>query len=188
MSHALVVGGTGMLKKVALRQLGKYDRVSVIARNKKGLEKLEKESGENSGKLNMLQLDYTDYEILKSLLIRSINDYGEISLAVSWIHSTAQRAPSIIADLINQTSAKCDFFEVLGSSFANPNNESKEREKEFGKFSNIIYHKIILGFIMENGKSRWLTNTEISGGVINAIENNSKSGIVGVVEPWSERP
>jgi hypothetical protein len=186
--HALVVGGTGMLKGLTLHLLNSYDKISVIARNKSGFERLESEAGSYNIRLNRIQLDYTDYVVLKNLLIKSINDYSEISLAVSWVHSTAPKAPFIIADIINQTSLKCDFYEVLGSSYANPAKDGIDREKEFEKFNNLNYRKIILGFVLRNSKSRWLTNSEISGGVVDAIENKSPSAIIGVAEPWSARP
>ncbi|MEM5592401.1 hypothetical protein AAHH67_13015 [Niallia circulans] len=41
---------------------------------------------------------------------------------------------------------------------------------------------------MENSVSRWLTHKEISAGVIDAIKNNWKRKVVGVVEPWEKRP
>ena len=188
MTHALVIGGTGMLKDVTLHLLKEFDKVSVIARNESGFGNLKKEAREYSLRLKPLQVDYTDYEILKSLLIKSIKEFGEISLVVSWIHSTAPKALYIIADLMNQTSSKCELYEVLGSSYANPQYHSNNRNKDFEKFENINYHKIILGFVLEGGKSRWLTNSEISGGIIKVIEKTSASSIIGVVEPWSSRP
>jgi hypothetical protein len=36
--------------------------------------------------------------------------------------------------------------------------------------------------------SRWLTNQEISAGVIRAVDGDAPLSMVGVVEPWSARP
>jgi len=186
MAHALVVGGTGMLKEVTLYLLQRFDTVSVIARSPNGFKKLEQESGKLSSHLNKLQLDYTHYNDLTSLLIKAIKDFGEINLAVSWIHSSAPLAPLLIAKVINDTSQHFDFYEILGSSHIHPENE--KREEKFTDFENIKYHKIILGFVIEAKSSRWLTNEEISRGVIEAIEKGDEDYVIGTVEPWMARP
>lgn len=52
-----------------------------------------------------------------------------------------------------------------------------------------MYHAVILGFVLlPGGQSRWLTNSEISQGVLDAIAAEAKRHIVGTVEPWSRRP
>jgi len=188
MTHALVTGGTGMLKDVTLHLLKKYDKVSVIARSDEGFKKLEDEAGGYSPRLNKIQTDYSDYSGLINSLIKSIVDFGEINPAVSWVHSTAPLAPMLIAKVMNDTSTHSDFYEVLGSIYADPAARNKKREDEFQIFENINYHKIILGYIIEGSNSRWLTNAEISLGIIEAIEQNIKSGTIGVTEPWELRP
>lgn len=46
-----------------------------------------------------------------------------------------------------------------------------------------------LGFIIEdNNSSRWLTNSEIAQGIIDAIEHEILEKHVGVFEPWNLRP
>lgn len=188
MSHALVAGGTGMLRNVTLYLLKKYDTVSVIARSGEGFKRLEAEAGEYLPRLNKIRLDYTHYSDLTNSLIKSIKKFGEISLGISWIHSSAPLAPLLIAKVINHTSRQCDFYEVLGSAYADPANENKNREEEFAMFKNINYHKIILGFIIEGNTPRWLTNEEISTGVIESVEKNIKSKTIGVTEPWELKP
>ncbi|GIP63126.1 hypothetical protein J32TS6_16810 [Virgibacillus pantothenticus] len=37
-----------------------------------------------------------------------------------------------------------------------------------------LYYQIRLGFVIKGGQSRWLTNEEISDGVIKAIKNKNK--------------
>jgi hypothetical protein len=46
----------------------------------------------------------------------------------------------------------------------------------------------VLGFVVENGQSRWLTDAEISDGVGRALESDDPVTIVGTVTPWSARP
>lgn len=40
-----------------------------------------------------------------------------------------------------------------------------------------------LGFIIDDGKSRWLTNKEISDGIIKAIKDDKPVTIVGTIHP-----
>lgn len=177
-----------MLKDVTLYLLKKYDTVSVIARSEDGFKRLEAEAGEYLPRLNKIRLDYAHYRDLTSSLIKSIKKSGEISPVLSWVHSTAPLAPLLIAKVINDTSSQCDFYEVLGSAYAEVARKNENREEEFVMFENINYHKIILGFIIEGSTSRWLTNEEISRGVIEAIEGNIKSKTIGVTEPWELKP
>lgn len=183
--HALIVGGTGMLSGVTRRLLRNYDIVSVIARNTRGFDRLENESGKLSTKLNRLVVDYADYKKLTGSLLKAIKDYGEISLCVSWVHSTAPLAPLIIAKVINDAHP-ADFYEVLGSAVSLEGTE--KREESFRAFDKLSYHSIILGFVIEGNNSRWLTNQEISTGVIESIEKGEKTQIIGVKEPWSQKP
>ena len=55
-------------------------------------------------------------------------------------------------------------------------------------YPQLHYRRVILGFVVEGGKSRWLTHEEISGGVIEAVQKDAERYIVGTVEPWSMRP
>ena len=36
--------------------------------------------------------------------------------------------------------------------------------------------------------SRWLTDEEISSGVLKAIEEDKERFVIGVTEPWSKKP
>ncbi|MBZ0201835.1 MAG: hypothetical protein K8I03_02330 [Ignavibacteria bacterium] len=188
MSHALVIGGTGMLGGAAIHLLNNYDHVTVIARGEEGFKKLSSDAEENSSKLNFLRIDYNNYKELTDGILECIKNKGPVELTISWIHSTAQLAPMLAAKIINETSTDCRFFEVMGSSNINPETYSRGRDKNFSVFSNLEYHKVILGFVTDGSNSRWLTNKEISGGVMYAIEEDLKEFTVGVVTPWSLRP
>lgn len=43
-------------------------------------------------------------------------------------------------------------------------------------------------FVIENGLSRWLKIEEISQGVIQAIEKDEASSVVGTIHPQTARP
>lgn len=181
MSHALIIGGTGMLSKVTEYLTGKYDTVSAISRD-------EKKINPNLKNINPLIVDYTYYKFLSKSLQSAVEKFGNIELVVSWIHSTAPLAPNIIAEKLNSYHTPLRFFDILGSAYANPSKNSIEREIALKENENLLYRKVILGFKIEDNSSRWLTNDEISSGVIEAIKNDEEEKIVGIVSPWDKRP
>ena len=198
MNHSLVIGGTGMLSGASRHLCNEYKTVSVIARNPDGFNSLLRETAHLPGNINPLQLDYTDSANLLENINTSIERYGDISLVVSWIHSTAPKAPFLIAKEINKYDKEFRFFEILGSAYGNPANKSKRKRdsgieegsplEDFDKLESVKYREIILGFVVEGSGSRWLTNDEISNGVIKAVETDTESSVIGTVEPWDKKP
>jgi hypothetical protein len=187
MPHALIVGGTGMLKGVPEYFTQHGYTVSVIARNPDGLNRLIESKSEH-GFINPIKVDYSDYNLLEEKLKFAIDNYGKIETAVCWIHSTAPEAPYVIADVLNNQNVKCKYFHILGCEDANPVEEHIDIKYSFERFVNLIYKKVILGFVTQDDISRWLTNTEISNGVTDAVINEKETFVVGSVEPWEMRP
>lgn len=170
-----------MLTKVTEYLSESYDTVSAISRD-------EKKINPNLKNINPLILDYSYYKVLSEKLHTAIEKFGNIELVVSWIHSTAPLAPNIIADKLNFYENSFRFFDILGSAYANPSKNSIEREIALKENENLLYRKVILGFKIEDNSSRWLTNDEISSGVIEAITNGEEEKVIGVVSPWDKRP
>lgn len=187
MSHVLVAGGTGMLKDVSLYFASHGMTVSVIGRDHGKFEELIISKG-SSGFINPVRVDYTNYEQLRLKLINALNTYGPVETAVCWLHSTAPEAPHIIAEILNEANIPVKYFHILGSSYADPSVINEDFEQLFCRFKNIIYKRIILGFVTEDDKSRWLTDTEIGNGVIDALKKDEDTFIVGKVEPWEKHP
>ena len=80
-------------------------------------------------------------------------------------------------------------MQVLGSAHADPAHPERVAEMaEAAEGLPIDYQAVVLGFVIEGGKSRWLTNAEISAGVLAALESGAPFRIVGTVEPWSAKP
>lgn len=170
-----------MLAKVTEFLSRNYDAVSVICRDGKRIDS-------NLKNINPLILDYTYYKFLSKNLETAVEKLGKIDLVVSWIHSSAPLAPNIIAEKLNSYGNQFRFFDILGSSYADPAKNIAERETKLSDNENILYRKIILGFAIENNNSRWLTNDEISSGVIEAIKADKEESVVGVISPWNLRP
>lgn len=191
MAHILVVGATGMLYDVCLHFCNNANTVTVIARNQKRLNRLDLNAEGMAGSINPISLDYADYEHLKNELRKSITIHGSVELAVCWIHtSKAPDAPRLIAETINENNSttRCKYYQLFSSATADPSLEKKDISNDFESFYNIEFRTILLGFIVEAKTSRWLTDKEISEGVIAAVANDNKESIIGTVEPWEKRP
>lgn len=175
MERALVIGGSGMLAETChwLEKQG-YE-VYVVGRTRSKMAKLL----ENSQNILPLYTDYRDVNDFK----QKINQTFDWSLVVAWIHNVPENPMKVLLDVLFKQKSTCDFYHVLGSS--SNLNTIKEKLKTP---KNCTYHQVQLGFILETGYSRWLTNQEISKGVIEAFKLKQPTYIVGQLEPWDQRP
>ena len=76
----------------------------------------------------------------------------------------------------------------MGSAAGSPLNEAGALRNQVEPRSDLAYHQIVLGFKREACSSRWLTDEEISAGVLDAVSEKQPSYVVGTVTPWDERP
>jgi len=173
--HALVVGGSGMLAGLCRTLCGQADRVSVLARNERRIRAV-------APGIEPIACDYNDGTALAEILMQ----IEPPDLVVAWIHG---RAPGARRALAQSVAAEGRFVQVLGSAHGDPSHP--ERLAEMAHAADglpIDYSAIVLGFVMEGGRSRWLSNDEISNGVFAALESGAALSIIGTVEPWSARP
>ncbi|MCM3737962.1 short-chain dehydrogenase [Bacillus cytotoxicus] len=178
--HVLVVGGTGMLQNVSKWFAEQGHHTSVIGRNIKRLQEME-DLCHVPERVTCLAVDYHDSDELRAKMKSSIQKNGPIQLVVAWVHSTAVDALQIISEEIETLSKEWELFHVLGSSAYKSGRKAKCS-------SLCKYYRIILGFIIEEKGSRWLTHDEIASGVIEGVRHKQPKWIVGTLEPWDDRP
>lgn len=184
--HALVIGGTGMLREATLGLALQGYAVTAIARRAARLESL---AAEAPGRIFPVALDYRDTAALTAAVERALNERGPVTLTVAWIHSTAPDAPLAVANALSGAGVPFHYYDVLGSAAADPSRPQPDRVALFQRVPGLTYHQVILGFVLlPGGRSRWLTHSEISRGVLEAIKTGTARHIVGTVEPWSLRP
>jgi hypothetical protein len=189
MSHALVIGGTGMLRGVCLHLAGMVDTVSVVARNAQRLESLASQARRlgKPGEISPIAVDYAKVAELTRAIRDAAAESGPITLAVAWVHADAPKSLPAGAKTLGEL-GHCRLFHIMGSTAADPTIELPEDEP-LRRTPNIRYRRVILGFVVEPaGASRWLTNTEIAAGINRAIELDEPESIVGTLRPWSARP
>ncbi|MGA5692044.1 short-chain dehydrogenase [Cytobacillus pseudoceanisediminis] len=182
MKHALVVGGTGMLSRVSLWLVDNGYHVSIIARNAERMKQLLQETSSNSD-VTPLLVDYRNNDELIEKINLTIKQNGDIDIVVAWIHSIAENALRIISHEVSKGENYWELFHVLGSS-----SNLDEIKKKTAAPDSFVYYQVQLGFKSEGTQSRWLTNKEISEGVIEAIKKKKKVLTIGQIEPWENRP
>lgn len=179
--HALVIGGTGILSDVSAHLLNRYKYVSVIARSESSFTTLLENAKSIQGILNPLVTDYSDSKNSLDLIKKSIEEFGNVNLCISWVHGYAENFRFEVAKLIADDS-KPVFIDVLGSSGMNLSEITESRLKVFSGISGIEYRSVVLGKIHTSKNNwRWLTDFEISKGVIDALESQNKISIAGEI-------
>jgi GrpB-like predicted nucleotidyltransferase (UPF0157 family) len=186
--HAVVVGGTGMLRGATLGLVVRGYDVSVVARNPRRLDDLRAAASGKGGVLRPVCVDYRDADALAFGIDDAARELGPPSLAVAWAHSSAPDAPNVVARALDATGRPAEFFHLLGSAAGDPTKPEEDRGDRFAAFRRLSYHQIVLGFVVEAAGSRWLTDDEIAEGVLRAVDEHAPRRVVGVVEPWSSRP
>ena len=173
--HALIVGGSGMLAGLCRSLCGCSEQVSVLARNERRLRAIAAE-------IEPIACDYNNGRALAETL----SQLEPPDLLIAWIHGRAPQARRAFAECV---AADGRFVQVLGSAHADPSHPERLKEMEQAAAGlPIDYSAVVLGFAVENGRSRWLTTDEVSNGVFAAVEQSAPYAVIGTIEPWSAKP
>jgi hypothetical protein len=129
--------------------------------------------------------DYYDAADFQRALDAAIARAGPADLAVAWFHSLKLPAPRLLAESISGK-----MFQVLGSAMADPSHPERLdlAKSVVSGLPDCAARQVVLGFKVEAAGARWLTNAEISQGVLEAIRADRPHTVIGQVEPWSARP
>lgn len=172
MKHVCIIGGTGMLAEVSKWYADNNHTVSVIARNEEKMNRMV-DACANPEHIKAIYLDYRDLIKLHQSLEQNIKEYGPLTEAVVWLHSDGLHALSTVFEMMEE---KSNVWQVIGSQ-ANAENLRKQYQPQ----KDLEHNFIQLGFLRENDRQRWLTNTEIADGVIQSIQNGRPYSLVGEV-------
>ena len=178
--HILVVGGTGMLAGLVEALAGDGGRLSLVSRRASaaGLPG------------RAFDADYHDEAAFTAALDAAVAGQGPIDLAVAWFHTLRIAAPRRLAERVGTPAAPGRLVQVLGSATADP--ARPDRLRTAAAVAEGLPHcrlaQVVLGFRLEAQGARWLTEAEISAGVLRAVREDLPFSVVGQVEPWSARP
>ncbi|WP_293682988.1 hypothetical protein [uncultured Phenylobacterium sp.] len=129
--------------------------------------------------------DYRDEAGFASAVDAAVAHSGPVDVAVAWFHSVRLPANRRLAERIGAGT----LVQVLGSATADPAHPDRlETARAVAEGLRCRLRQVVLGFQVEAGRSRWLTDREISLGVLGAVHRDDLVTVVGSVEPWSARP
>jgi hypothetical protein len=181
MKNTIVIGGTGMLGGVVEYLVKKGDQVTVLSRSVGKFNKMLERQQISQEAVSFISADYFNKDALIQVLDEHIKMNGPFEQAVIWMRSTAAESFDALMSFLSNHSKTVEVFKVNGSS-------ASRGALPLNQYQSINMHQIILGFKIEHGESRWLTNEEISDGVITALTTGIPVTFAGITEPWDKRP
>lgn len=181
MKHALVIGGTGMLSGTVSWLCNNGYRVSVLARGADKYKKMIQGEDLTQKSISFIQVNYYDVKAFQKSIIEAEGQNGPITLCLSWMRGDAEESFQWLISYFIDKNKLVTMYEIRGSHAS----RTSFHPVQCGNFS---WRRIILGFHLDKHVSRWLTNKEISNGVIESIKKEKGIYIVGSVEPWDRRP
>lgn len=174
-AHALMVGGSGMLAECSRECLKTADLVTVMARDESRIRAIDP-------RLSPAVCDYTN----KVALRETLAELPVPDLVIVWMHGKLPDARRALAQAVRKQGR---FVQVLGSAHGDPAHPDRlENVRRVSDGLDIVSQAVVLGFAIDAGISRWLTDAEISQGVFSAVISGRPLTTIGTVSPWSARP
>lgn len=174
-----------MLRAASVELAARSRVITSVARTKRSLEALHSMLPASSGTHHMLALDWNKPGEFLQAVQAHLARTELPDLVVAWMHDD-ELAIRLAASLA-ESESRCHFFHVVGSAAADPSRIAASLSGRVPP-SNIVYHRVILGFVHADQGTRWLTNEEISAGLLGALAHAEAEHIVGTVQPWASRP
>lgn len=131
----------------------------------------------------MVRLDWNDVDGFLERLTSHLESTGPPDLVVAWIHG--RELPFRLAAAL-RGNPRPRFFHVIGSASRSPDQVAMESRERFSALGSVRYRQVILGARGSGSSTRWLTDEEISTGVMEAIGRDARSHIVGTLDRWWE--
>lgn len=178
MKHVLIIGGTGMLAGLSAELADMGIKVSVIGRNEEKHENVKRMSLYPENIISLI-IDHSYHLTLKEQLMKTMEENGPIDTVIAWVESYVT-----LEYIVNYVSINAESFRLFHIRGSRRYFEDQQLTVPF----NCLSRKVYLGFVLSEQGSRWLTNEEISNGVLNAVQQDLVSSIVGTIEPYEKRP
>lgn len=167
-----------MLFTASVQLAAQSRRFTSIARTPASLARLAGALPNGHGSHHVLSLDWSEPEAFLAGIANHIETTEEPDLVVAWVHD--ERLGLRVASVLGN--GNVHFFHVIGSAAASPGHVAAKMRAEVKLPSNVAYHQVILGVASQVSHARWLTNAEISSGVLTAIQAQQAQFVVGTLK------
>jgi NAD(P)-dependent dehydrogenase (short-subunit alcohol dehydrogenase family) len=175
--RALIIGGTGMLSGCAATLLAEGWHVVLPSRR---YSPVAAQTDDYTGTLRWVEANWSEPKLLAARAEPALG--GKADLLVAWVHGPAR--PSVLRAVGPLLAAGAPVVEVHGSASANP---------LLGGCPDPVLEdhptqQVVLGFVMQAGRTRWLTHAEIAEGVLDAVRRALDGRPAGVHQVGEFRP
>jgi hypothetical protein len=157
--RALVIGGTGMLAGCAAALVADGWHVVLPSRRYAPIPD-RSTNGHSSNKALWVQADWAVPAELAVRAERALN--GKADLLVAWVHPAAQ--PSVLRAVAPLLTPDAPVVEVHDISSANPLGGCPDPVLD-----DHPTQQVVLGYVRDAGRTRWLTHAETAEGVLDAV-------------------
>ncbi len=179
----LLIGTTGMLSEVARHMVqAAPGAVAVMSRR---ADTFSFGDAALDSRTTSHPVDWQDQAAFLASLDAIASAHGPFTQALVWMHG---RDDPLRAHIAHHMADDAVLVEVLGSAASRPGAFGEVRVRQMQTQPHIRYRQVLLGFVHDDGQSRWLTHEEICAGAIAAFGSDETVSVVGQVEPWALRP
>lgn len=170
-----------MLRAASVELAKRSSALTSVARTQRSLARLDREIQDLDCRHRLVRLDYNDLAELRREVADAIETEGPADLLLAWIHDEQGPVLPALVEQVSTQGAPCEVVHVRGSASADP---AAAEDASAGRYSNlesVAYQQVVLGFHVEpeTNTPGWLTNDEISAGVLEAIDGGSSRVVVG---------
>jgi hypothetical protein len=155
--RALVIGGTGMLAGCTAALVADGWHVVLPSRRYAPIPDTTPADG---GHVLWVEADWAEPKELANRAERALG--GPADLLVAWVHSRVRA--SVLRAVARLLAEDAPVVEVHGSASANPVDGCPDPV-----LADHPTQQVVLGFVMRDGRTRWLTHAEIAEGVLDAV-------------------
>ena len=165
-----------MLRGAARALAERADVVTAIARTTSHLDRLREDAAPR--RVETVALDWADSARLREAVVGAAGTRGPFDLAVAWLHSSAREAAPVLASALAETSPACRLFLVVGSRDDAEQPVKRAWHERLSAAAGLVYRRVRLGR-RDGPPRRWLTDDEISRGVLDAVLGDLEDALVG---------
>lgn len=184
-SAVLMVGGTGMLAGCAVELARRGSVVGVVARGRERLDALSDAAADLPGRIEPIVADYLDLPSFRDAVWDFVAENAPVGCAIAWIHGSSPDPALAVAEALLRHARDARYMDIIGSLRTHPELVSRGRR---ALFLPLEYQAVLLGYAEDEDGPRWLTDEEISAGVLRALDGPALDHVVGRLDPWDGRP
>ncbi len=138
-----------MLRSASIALAARSRALTSVARTRRSLDAFDRDLADGTGRHHELVLDWSIPDVFLNAIHRHLASVGPPDLAVGWFHDDALGLQLAIE--LGAFASPCRFFQVLGSTAADPTAGASSLLSGFRPPNSVSYHQAVLGFVREGG-------------------------------------